>query len=75
MDVKKRIIETNKGFKVGSIVTKKSGKPFKNGSKEQTIVSFSINEQDPNKRQCAVFSDESTCNLDLLLTNPVLIIK
>lgn len=53
-------------FNVGDTVTKKSGKPFKNGSTYQTIVEFGINEQDPNQRPCAIFSDGSVCNLDML---------
>lgn len=53
-------------FVIGDTVCKKSGKPFKNGSNHQTIVEFGINEQDPNKRLCAIFSDGSVCNLDML---------
>jgi hypothetical protein len=53
-------------FNVGDTVTKKSGKPFKNGSTYQTIVEFGINEQDPNQRLCAIFYDGSVCNLDML---------
>lgn len=53
-------------FVIGDTVCKKSGKPFKNGSNHQTIVEFGINEQDPNKRPCAIFSDGSVCNLDML---------
>ena len=53
-------------FVIGDTVCKKSGKPFKNGSNHQTIVEFGVNEQDPNKRPCAIFSDGSVCNLDML---------
>lgn len=53
-------------FVIGDTVCKKSGKPFKNGSNHQTIVEFDVNEQDPNKRPCAIFSDGSVCNLDML---------
>lgn len=56
----------NKNFNIGDDVAKKSGKPFKNGSHTQKIVEFGINEQDPNKRPCAIFSDGSVCNLDML---------
>ena len=56
----------NKNFNIGDDVVKKSGKPFKNGSHTQKIVEFGINEQDPNKRACAIFSDGSVCNLDML---------
>lgn len=53
-------------FSIGDTVCKKSGKPFKNGSNHQIIVEFGINEQDPNKRLCAIFSDGSICNLGML---------
>lgn len=53
-------------FAIGNTVCKKSGKPFKNGSNHQTIVEFGINEQDPKKRPCAIFSDGSICNLGML---------
>lgn len=53
-------------FAIGNTICKKSGKPFKNGSNYQTIVEFGINEQDPNQRPCAIFSDGSVCNLDML---------
>jgi hypothetical protein len=59
-------MKTKTSFNVGDTVTKKSGKPFKNGSTYQTIVEFGINEQDPNQRPCAIFSDGSVCNLDML---------
>lgn len=62
-------IVNNNGVKKivdGDTVCKKSGKPFKNGSNHQTIVEFGVNEQDPNKRPCAIFSDGSVCNLDML---------
>jgi hypothetical protein len=59
-------MENNMGMKVGDTVWKISGKPFKSGEKEEKIVNFGINEQDPKKRRCAIFSDGSTCNLDLL---------
>jgi hypothetical protein len=58
-----------KGFKEGDVVTKKSGKPFKNGEKSQTILSFGVNPEDPNQRPAAVFSDESYCSLDLLVNS------
>jgi hypothetical protein len=53
-------------FKVGDKVVKKSGKPFKNGEKNQTIFSLGKNEQHPNNKDCAVFSDGSVCNLQML---------
>ena len=56
----------NNNFNIGDTVVKKSDRPFKNGEKTQTITGFGINEIDPNKRPCAVFSDGSICNLDML---------
>jgi len=53
-------------FEIGDTVVKKSGKSFKNSSTFQTIKDFGINQQDPNKRPCAIFSDGSVCNLDML---------
>jgi hypothetical protein len=53
-------------LKIGDIVKKKSGKPFKNGSTYQEIINFGINEKDPKQRLCAIFSDGSVCNLDKL---------
>lgn len=55
-----------KNFNIGDTVTKKSDRPFKNGQKTQTIVSFGVNEQDPKQRPCAIFDDGSICNLDML---------
>lgn len=55
-----------KTLKIGDTVKKKSGRPFKNGSILQNITDFGINEQDPNKRPCAIFSDGSVCNIDML---------
>lgn len=55
-----------KKFKIGDSVKKKSGKPFKDGSILQLITDIGINGKDPNKRSCAVFSDGSICNLDML---------
>lgn len=55
-----------KALKIGDTVKKKSGKPFKNGSMLQIITALGINEQDPNKRPCAIFSDGSVCNIDML---------
>ena len=61
-------------FIKGQRVIKKSFKPFKNGSKVQTILDFSIN---PNKPEpCAVFDDESICNLtNLILLDSLVIVK
>lgn len=56
-------------FKVNDVVYKKSGKPFKNGEKYQTISELGVNKTDPNERVCAIFSDESVCNLDMLTHN------
>lgn len=53
-------------FKIGEEVEKKSGKPFLNRLKKEIIVGFGINESDPKKRPCAIFSNGSNCNLDLL---------
>jgi hypothetical protein len=53
-------------FLVGDTVVKKSKRPFKNGEKKQTITGFGINEKDPKLRPCAIFSDGSTCNLEIL---------
>lgn len=55
-----------KNFNIGDTVTKKSGKPFLNGQKTQTIVSFGVNEKDPKQRPCAIFDDGSICNLEML---------
>lgn len=54
-------------FKVGDKVSKKSKRPFKNGEIVQVIEKFSVNEVDPKKRECAVFSDDSICNLEILI--------
>lgn len=61
-----KIISHN-GFVIGSIVRKKSGKPFKNGEYLQEIVSFTVNPHDPTRRIAAKFSDNSICNLAMLL--------
>lgn len=53
-------------FKVGDKVSKKSKNPFKNGELVQVIDKLSVNEVDPKKRECAVFSDNSICNLNML---------
>jgi hypothetical protein len=53
-------------MKTGDFVSKLSGKPFKNGEKVQRIVNFGTNEQDPKERECAIFEDNSICNLNLL---------
>jgi hypothetical protein len=57
-------METN--FVIGDRVSKKSGKPFLNGEKLEIITGFGINEQDPKKRPCVIFSNGSVCNIDLL---------
>ena len=54
-------------FRVGDKVSKKSKKPFKNGESIQFIANFSVNDIDPEKRDCAVFSDGSVCNLEMLI--------
>lgn len=51
---------------IGSNVRKKSGKPFKNQSKIQTVVGFGVNDTDSKRRQCVVFDDGSVCNIELL---------
>jgi hypothetical protein len=56
----------NNDFNIGDTVVKKSERPFKNGDKTQTITGFGVNENDPKQRPCAVFSDGSICNLDIL---------
>lgn len=53
-------------FQIGDKVSKKSKKPFKNGEVVQIIEKLSANEVDPKKRGCAVFSDDSICNLHML---------
>jgi hypothetical protein len=53
-------------FNIGDTVVKKSERPFKNGEKKQVITGFGVNEIDPKQRPCAVFSDGSVCNLDML---------
>ena len=58
---------SNMEFKVGDKVSKKSKKPFKNGEVVQVIEKFSVNDIDPKKRECAVFSDDSICNLHIRL--------
>ncbi len=58
--------QNNMDFKVGDKVSKKSKRPFKNGEVVQVIEKFSVNEIDPKKRECAVFSDDSICNLHML---------
>ena len=59
----KRVQQT---FKVGDLVSKISKKPFKSGKKAQKIVGFSKNPHDPQGRDCAVFDDDSVCNVDIL---------
>jgi hypothetical protein len=59
-------MENFKNFKPGDIVVKKSDKPFLNGEKTQVIISLGKNEKDPKNRNCAIFSDGSLCNLDML---------
>lgn len=63
MDLKQ---QNNMEFKVGDKVSKKSKNPFKNGELVQVIDKLSVNEVDPKKRECAVFSDGSVCNLKML---------
>ena len=58
-----------KQFKEGDVVTKKSGKPFKSGNKEEVVVGLCINQQDPKKRAAVVFADGSVCNVDMLVDN------
>jgi len=59
-------MENFKGFNTGDIVVKKSNKPFLNGEKEQVIINLGKNEKDPKNRNCAIFSDGSVCNLQML---------
>jgi hypothetical protein len=60
------IESTRDGFKIGDVVKKKSGKPFKCGYDAVSIVRFKVNDTDPKLRSCAVFNDGSVCNLDIL---------
>ena len=53
-------------IKVGDKVIKISKKPFKSGRLIETVTELAVNENDPNKRNCAVFFDGSVCNLDML---------
>jgi len=49
-----------KVFEIGDTVSKPSKKPFKNGELTDEIVSFTINENDPNKRQAAVLKNSDS---------------
>ena len=51
---------------IGDEVIKISKKPFKSGKQIETVIGLSINSTDPKKRDCAIFSDGSVCNLDML---------
>jgi hypothetical protein len=51
---------------IGNVVRKKSGKPFKNTQHTQCVVGFSVNPNDPMKRVCCIFDDESVCNVKML---------
>jgi hypothetical protein len=53
-------------IKIGDIVIKKSGKPFKSGNREEIIKGFAINEQDPKRKNSIVLSDDSVCNIDMI---------
>ena len=60
-------------IKINDKVIKKSKRPFKSGNQIETVVSFSINEIDPKKRECVVFADGSICNVSILeLVKPTL---
>lgn len=61
-----KTLNNMKTFNIGNVVTKKSGKPFKSGKKEETIVDFTINEIDPKRRNAVVFADGSICNIEIL---------
>jgi hypothetical protein len=54
-------------FKLGDIVVKKSGKPFKSGGLKETIKGFCVNQEDPKRRKAVILSDDSICNIDVLL--------
>ena len=56
----------SKSFKVGNFVIKKSRRPFKSTRQIEQILEIGINPNDPNRRDCAIFADESVCNLDML---------
>ena len=51
---------------IGDNVIKLSKKPFKSGNQIEKVIKLATNAADPKKRNCAVFSDESVCNLDML---------
>lgn len=48
------------GFIVGDTVTKKSGKPFKNGELVDKVISFGINDNTPNKEMGAWLENSDT---------------
>lgn len=53
-------------LEIGDTVVKKSGRPFKNQMISAVITDIGINDDDPLKRQAAIFEDGSACNLDML---------
>jgi hypothetical protein len=56
----------NMNLVIGDRVKKRSGSPFLNRMKTEVIVGFGVNENDPKRRGCAIFSNGSVCNIDLL---------
>lgn len=60
---------------IGDNVAKISKKPFKSGNQIEKVVGLATNTADPKKRNCAVFSDGSVCNLDMLKKSNTMIEK
>ncbi len=51
-------------MKIGDLVKKRSGKPFKSGNKEETIVEFTVNKNTDKK--AVRLSDDSIVDLWIL---------
>ncbi len=51
-------------MKIGDLVRKRSGKPFKSGNKEETIVEFAVNKYTDKK--AVRLSDDSIVDLWIL---------
>src|SRR3990167_7297842 len=53
-------LRPSKEIVIGDIVSKPSGKPFKNGEITDEVVGFEINENDPNKKMGAILKNSKT---------------
>lgn len=62
--MKRRVKKMNIELRIGDLVSKYSGRPFKSGNKEEKIIEFTINQH--SNKPAARLSDESVVDLHIL---------